>query len=157
MRRLLFSLLAVVTSCILSYAAETYDIMYLHMRDGSVQEFGITRDMILKSNPEKFIIITGGYRYEFPRSQVSHIKYGNRTSYVHAVEEETPSQCKLEGKNLLLSSIDGTPQLIVCTIDGKVVIDRVVDSSVKSVSLSSFNPGIYLVTLNGKTDKIILR
>lgn len=150
MKRLFFTCLVFV--CAVVAFADTGKSLFVTFTDNTKIEFALVETPVVTVSDNSLVVATTSATATYPLQKVSMLTYGTTTSI---------RKVSIDGVNITPNRIvfNGTAQQVrIFVLDGsRVEIDPVVVNGSTVVSLDKLPRGIYIISINGKSFKIIRR
>ena len=127
-------------------------------KDGTKVAYALVEKPKLTFTETDLVVMTNGVEVNFPMDNLSRFTY--ETTDITAIRSlETDEMLfKLDGEFLLFPDLSGNSIVSLYSLNGTLVFNKsVLIAGEYSFPLSSMKAGVYMVTVNGLTYKIVKR
>ena len=156
MKKLLLNILMFLP--LIASAQELKSYLVVWAKDGTKVAYALSEKPKIAFSETDLVITTQGVDVNYPLDNMSRFTYeANDETTIRDLKTDKVS-FKLDGESLLF--MNPTPNSIISlhALNGKSVFSKTIKAAGEySFPLSNLNSGIYLVTVNGLTYKIVKR
>lgn len=155
MKRVLL-LIMMACACLMGKAEESTTNLVVWAKDGTRVAYALAEQPKVTFTETDLVITAKGVEVNYALANMSHITYdmGDNTSIRDLKTGKTSFH--MTGETLLFPALSANSTVMIHTLNGASVFSKTVLSSGEySFPLSNLPAGVYLVTVNGLTYKIL--
>lgn len=141
----------------LSIQAET--ILYVWKKDGSKVAFSLMEEPKVTFSENSLMINSNKVSVSYKLEDIAKITYYNpRWQVIKNIENDKVSSFKFDGEMLLFSSLKAGSKVAIHNLGGVLVFSRFIEvTGDYSFPISHLDKGVYVVSVDGLTYKIVKR
>lgn len=153
-KKLLTTLLLIF--CISVMADEPKSNLVVWAKDGTKVAYALNEEPIVTFTETDLVIIANGVEVNYSLDNMARITY--ETNEINSIRDLKTNDMlfKLDGESLLFPSLSANSTVSIYALNGILVFKKTVQAAGKySFPLSYLNTGVYTITVNGLTYKIV--
>ncbi len=136
-------------------ADEAPTALIISMTDGSRQSIELSEKPMVTIADEMLNVKGASTELNLELNKVKDFTYGTTTGIAVA---QTSESFVRKGENLIFSAESGSIEVVLTSVSGIVMRSvTVADGESLTLSLTDLVPGVYIVTVNGVSSKIVKR
>ena len=141
---------------LLASAQEPKSFLVVWSKDGTKVAYALTEKPKITFTETDLVITAEGVDVNYPLENMSRFTYeANDDTAIRDLKTDDVS-FKLDGESLLFLDLSPNSTVSLNALNGNVIISKTVQTAGEyAFPLSNLNAGVYLVTVNGLTYKIV--
>ena len=142
--------------CISVMADEPKSNLVVWAKDGTKVAYALNEEPIVTFTETDLVIIANGVEVNYSLDNMARITY--ETNEFNSIRDLKTNDMlfKLDGESLLFPSLSANSTVSIYALNGILVFKKTVQAAGKySFPLSYLNTGVYTITVNGLTYKIV--
>lgn len=147
-----------LSSCLSAMADEPKTHLVVWAKDGVKVAYALNEKPKVTFTDTDLVITAKGVEVNYTLENMARFTYeSSDNTAIHDLKTDTVS-FKLDGESLLFPALSAKSTVSLHALNGILVFSKtVIESGEYSFPLSSLNAGVYLVTVNGLTYKVVKR
>lgn len=127
-------------------------------KDGTKVAYALAKQPKVTFTETDLVITANGIEVNYTLENMARFTYEDNTSTAITNLQTNESTFKLDGESLLFPALKANSTVSVYSLNGTLVFKKTIRQNGEySFPLSSLNTGVYLVSVNGLTYKIVKR
>lgn len=157
MKAKLLALLLLFT-CLSTMADEPKTQLVVWAKDGTQVAYALAEKPKVTFTETDLVITANGVEMNYSLGNMARFTYEDNTTTAVTNLQTGKSSFKLDGESLLFPSLKASSTISLYSLNGTLVFNKTIRTAGEySFPLSGLNAGVYVVTVNGLTYKILKR
>ncbi|MCH5329275.1 MAG: hypothetical protein J1E02_09660 [Coprobacter sp.] len=146
-------------------SAAAYKSIIVNKKDGSKVCINIKDNLKITCDKETLYATGGTYDFQFPFAEISGWFHNpdlqeevdpNPPVGISSAEAEAVGVAQM-GDHILLTRLPENTVVTFCSVEGKMIYNNTTASDTHIVPLTQLRPGLYILTVNRQTTKILVK